>query len=1495
MVDFVQSQIDKKIGYLKDFDLLLKEYNEENEIIKGYNGRQILELLQNCDDEGSTVVLIKLDKESNTITISNNGTPFSEKGYKSLFLPFRSSKISKKDFIGNKGLGFRSIINWSDQIEIQSNNISLIYNQESRKDFFYTYFDEEKRNAILKDEGLIESAIPVPFLGIPKLKAIESGDYVTSIVINYLPNFYKSIITQVKSITPETLFFLRSLEEIHFEGFDETIPSIKAHKESINIDSEDFAPSEKISYNETTWYIFEEEESLGEVIKSDKIEEEFYQIKIAIEENMAKSNGKLYSFFPTNIYLGQPYILHATFDLDSTRNQLVQSEKNKIILKKVVQFTIKVAKYFTQKKVSYKPLQILHHKHKADTLNNLGYYELIESAFRKEALFPCVNNTYLKLNQMVYYGDSFAKMLQTVKATEVLGIHLLPTENINLSSFPFFTEILSNFNNIKDIVAVLNNIAALSLSIDHRALFIHEIVKKGVELTTKYKNQLNLLVDKDNNPILGSEYVYTPETKDNLLKTPSYANIKFINRDLYYRLSEFLNYRPERDKVRSRFVSEKLDGLCNINSFEPANLARKIISETKTEIKKPGVNPRVIIQEMNTCLFHNFEFINTDSITVPLPIDIPTIALNGDIVVSSDIILSNVYPQGQYNQIIFEGIYTEANYVASPNELGIQLSNEETIYKAQDYLLWLKVNEHAHYITKEFNNIGAADYFRRIHKETYTSYKISATSITSFETILNKISFERLVLWITIDSNLKRQLYDDSNIDKVEYLYNRNFLYRIKPSLIKFQIEKLYKIKFFNLLIDEKYSWVNEFEINYRHPLFIKNNITKSIVQEILVSLGAKDDFNNLPIDKVADIINKLCVKYPDGSKSVTFYKKALSHYKVNKVVIKTPLQLFADDGESVKIYNQDQVYFSEKIKLPNKLKKDYPIFNYPPRSGGLEAIKFFGINDLNTIDIGLNSYQILDKLTALFNEYLSILKPYILTQRIHDYDDLKSQQNQASICNKISIVLCSELNYNVDENQYQTSNYEYIHYEEHTYYMKVSSLIEFNSLIKNSDFTDKIAEILVLSFDVKSDKTEFRSIIRSTLEDVKNDIIRDFGEDTLKEANELLGLADYKQAFWKTILSLKSIEYDGGMDDLSLNELLTEKLNISFDVAQLEYESISSSSQIIKINNLFNELRITLTEFASTYPYIISYKSYHFKTLRDLILTNKIKVKSAIWKKLNIGNLDDKKGYLNEIDKFEYYEGFANEVSEVNKHEFLIDKKLFLNEYISGVYGDLKLDNDIDFQELLKLNSSQFSDMELEYVNQNIELKSLLHFENVLHDLKSILEDQLSIDDKEDSTKDQIKSELPINNVEVVSSDNLKQKVKETKAVLKRKPYLPGKENSGKLKAIGNASEDIVVKYLKDNKFTNIYKVTDDNEGLHYDIRFTDENGNIKFIEVKTFNTGMFYLSKDEFNFGKEHQEDYEIWLVNNGKIIFPIKDFFTNSKYFPITNEYIVYLDIE
>lgn len=1497
MLTFLKGQIDKKINYLSDSDILLKEYNEENEIIKGYNGRQILELLQNCDDQGSTEVLIKLETDSNTLSISNNGTPFSERGYKSLFMPFRSSKISKKDYIGNKGLGFRSIINWSEQIEIQSNNISLQYNQENRKNFFHSNFDEMTRQNILNEEGLIESAIPVPFLSIPQVDSIsQNPHYVTSIIIKYRTAFLKNILFQIRQITPETLFFLKNLQRVKFEGFPDNIRSIETVKTVINADCDHFAPVQKITYNDTTWYIFKEEESLGTVLKNDKKEEEFYQIKIAMEENMSRSTGRLYSFFPTNIQLNQPYILHATFDLDSTRNQLVDSQKNKIILEKVVQFTIKVAKYFARGNASYKPLQILTHKHKADTLENLDYYKAIETAFRREPLYPCVDNEFRKLSQVVYFGDGFAKMLLQTSATHILGFHLIPTEGFALLNFPLYENIYKSFDYIPNVISVFNQISDLPLTMEQRADIIFELTKNGYTLKKNYPNRLNLLLDKDEHRILGTEYVFTPETGNSELQTPSYSDIRFMSQNLFQLLSDRLGYNPDRDKVRSRFVSDRLEGLCTIRSFEPAILARRIITETKNELNKPQAVKSEIIRQMNACLFHNFQFINSETVSTPLPAEIPALSADGGISVSSSLVLSGSYPAGSLNPVIFEGIYGDSKYIADPSKMGIEATTEESILQVQQYLLWLGVNEHAVYSVRTYENSGPGDYFKSIHKDYVTSYKLTLLTAQNFENTLKDLSFEKLILWIHEDTVLKKQLYNDKNTDKVEYLYKKNYYFTNKRSYLKYLIHTKYKIRFQHLLIDEKYSWINDFDINYRHPHFVKHNLSRTVIQEILVALGAKDDFNDLPVKKVADIINKLAVKYPDGSRSAGFYKRALGHYKENEIEINEPLQLFADDGEWLKIYSQDQIYFSDKIKIPNRLKKDFPVFNFPPRQGGVDAIKFFGINDLNELELKLSNYSIDEALSIKLNKHLRELKPYILSQRIHDSEDLRSQQTQASICNKIKIYLCQDLEYTVKNNSYSTSNFEYLHHSEQTYYIKINYAGELAPLLKNSAFTDSIAEILALSFDVKSDKAEFRNIIRNDIEIVKNDIERDYGSDVLIEAKELLGMADHKTAFWKTILDMKKIPNEGLMDDLSLNELLRTSLNLNFEVSQLEYESISGGSQKNILSHLFSDLEIRLADFAEYYPYKISYQDYHARNLKGTILGKKTEVKSAVWKNLLHQDNDAKMQFLNTIDKLEHCREFVDRISIENRHVFNLDTAAYLDEYIQGLYGDIVLSEIIGFQEILDSNRQNFSSEELKLIEQDALLRSLLYFEDTMEDLKAVLQKKFHSAQENTTTagRTALSNIIKPSQARMASSDNLKFRSKPTQGGYSKKPYFHGGDNSEKLKQIGNSSEDIVEKYLKDNNYSNIYKVTEDNDGLHYDIRITDQHGNIKYIEVKTFNNGMFYLSKDEYDFGVENQQDYEIWLVHNGDTIFPIRDFFTNEKYQLVPEKYIVYLEI-
>ncbi|PID28736.1 MAG: hypothetical protein CR982_04075 [Candidatus Cloacimonadota bacterium] len=90
------AQIEK--NYLDEPERIVQDYKEEQRIQKEYNGRQLLELIQNADDEAksATKKAIHIKLYENTLTVANNGNPFSIDGIKSLIYAGISLKFKKQ-------------------------------------------------------------------------------------------------------------------------------------------------------------------------------------------------------------------------------------------------------------------------------------------------------------------------------------------------------------------------------------------------------------------------------------------------------------------------------------------------------------------------------------------------------------------------------------------------------------------------------------------------------------------------------------------------------------------------------------------------------------------------------------------------------------------------------------------------------------------------------------------------------------------------------------------------------------------------------------------------------------------------------------------------------------------------------------------------------------------------------------------------------------------------------------------------------------------------------------------------------------------------------------------------------------------------------------------------------------------------------------------------------------------------------------------------------
>lgn len=1482
------------IDYPKE---MIASYDRELKTISGYNGRQLLELVQNCDDEGSDDVMIRLDSKSKVLSISNNGAAFSKEGYESLFTSDYSSKVNKS-YIGNKGLGFRSIINWSSAIEIHSNGIALKYTEENRISAYKEMFDENLHKDFLKKRNFQKHVIPIPFLSLPTISKSLDNAYVTTIYVHYKDEFLESILEQVSNLTHHALLFLRNIKTIHFEGF-EGKENIICAREKIENSLNDFGPSEKISFENHCYHIFNDEEQLPQNFSDpDREGIELYQIKIAIEENLKGQSPYLYSFFPTTIRLDQPYILHATFDLDVNRNQINNTFKNKFILGKITDFTIKVAAYYSALDVSYKPLSLLYHHHKADTLNNLGYYDLIDQALMREPIFPCIDGFYRSLGDVINVSSDFAAILLETGGNRIIGNHLLPISNPMLQNSRLIGKVPKNLEIFTDIVSLVNQIGAIDMSVKSRARFISLVVKEAGFIKSRFENQIDFLINNEGKVLKGNDYIFTPSTNNIKFEAPVDANIQFLNEEFFNELTALLGWNSaDEKKGKARFVYEQLKGFCHIHSYEPAALAEKIIRYTNNSIRENPAKAVSYIKEMNFCLYHNFKLMSDDTKITDSISSIPAIGRDGAITTTALLVLNEWYPTGKKNNTLFKDIYTNANYIAAPDQLGLDINEDKVIL--ENYLIWIRVNKFAAFTIVTANSYGLEDYVNYVKNyknfyENKNGYKIKARSINDFELILSKISITNLLLWIYYDQDLRRQLQDSRNIDEYEYIwYGRNYPVANAPSYIKYLINTHFTYKFSDLLLDDKYSWVNDFQIDYKEIIGRDSDITRTAINDILLTLGATDDFNNLPINKVVEIINSLPRKYPTGTKSQTFYKKALVHYETNQIEINSSLQLFADDGgDKVKVFDRENIFFSDRIKLPKRLRKDFPVFYFPSRAGGAEAIKFFGINDLKDLKILLTGQTILDSLTTDMENYVMQLKPVLLANRINSSEDTVFRKNQASLCNKIKIKLSSEIKYQVRNKNYEVSDYEFIHYEDQTYYVKVSPYDTIEKLRKNSIFTASFAEIISLVFDVSSDINDFKYIIRSDFDDVIATVNTDFGNDILNDAKELLGLADYKQAFWKAVLESKGFVYEEQMDDLSLENYLQDSLGLKYDLTRIDYENLTIPSELNKVELLFSTIGLKLENFAAFYSYKISLEEHHKSRISSAVMSEKKRVKSSIWKFLTDKSIEDQAEYLSEINKYEKYAVFVQTASESLKHSFDADTDLIVSHYIAESYPYLTLIDEVDLYSLEIKNLAVFTSDEQWEISQSIRLKSLIYFDNALAAVRSEVAEILKKTEVETSasaTNAMSTAAIP----QLMEGVSLKPRFP-TKAMPSSGVYVPKDKNGRRLKEIGNTSEQVVYEFLIRNNYENADLIARDNEGLHYDIRYTDAEGSVKFVEVKTFDTNSFYMSKEEYDFGYLNKENYEIWLVKNKLHIIAIKDFFTNPKYIKTVNEYIVFLEI-
>ncbi|HHX8280733.1 TPA: DUF3883 domain-containing protein, partial [Vibrio diabolicus] len=753
------------------------------------------------------------------------------------------------------------------------------------------------------------------------------------------------------------------------------------------------------------------------------------------------------------------------------------------------------------------------------------------------------------------------------------------------------------------------------------------------------------------------------------------------------------------------------------------------------------------------------------------------------------------------------------------------------------------------------------------------------------------------VLWFLLDTEIYNQLDDKNNKDKFNFDKDREHygyfghVISSKPSFIKFQVKALGLFKDFFFGSDKLSLLINNISFDFEFSGFEEYGISRSDIESLLLKIGATDKFEKLSLEAVKRTILELPDKAPDGKQSQAIYKLGVKHFEANNQSVEFSEELlFAVKGEHRGYFPANKVFYNGNIKLPRKISCTVPILHYPRRQSTQNITQFFGIKNLNSLNISVNNTSPLADLTSDFSNFLEQITPYILVYRIQDIEKDKSARAELAKLKRFNILLCEDVEYLIEGEIAQLDNNDYIK-NENDFIIKVSSKSTLDELRNDFEFQESFADIIGLIFDIQ-DTRVFREVVKENSAYIEKTIKNDIGEEELIRTRELLGISDEYYSFWKTIYSLVGKEYEFSTNE-QLLENITSDLRLESDIKDIIYKDLNSYQSCQSIEIIFNELSIKIGDFNSSVHsyYKIDFTDYHKRNLKLYLERNlyQFKQKLHTWCNLNCKENE----FTTIIKEYENSQKFIDEYSIKNKTNQSLDYDLLIKKYINHHFNlEGVKPTDIDFNEVYNQNEKK---IDIDTLEEDFELLSMLFFPDKLKEIEKgiekINEEKRLRDNLSLVLDNETKPPKNIKDVELT-----KPSTRGFKKPVSKNPFKHSNGASNRKKARGNKSEKDVYESLVEkygvNKVTWVSKVSD---GDGYDIKYINEHGITKYVEVKTYSGDKFFLSRNELEFARQHKDDYEIFLVSDDILRIDSVDFDDKKRFHLECREYAVSLSIQ
>ena len=1330
-------------------------YRREIERSKEYNGRQLLELLQNADDEAENTinpsVLIKLEQDR--LIIANNGTPFSEEGILSLMYSDNSPKIRRQKKIGYKGLGFRSILSWSYSIWIKSGQFSIEFSRDNAIEFLKSLLEKhpELKSEIEKASTENEK-FPIATLAVPKWKEdgnIDIATYDTYVIINFSSEkIRQDIQEQISELDMEVVLFLNNLKTIKLESPERKESIIRIPPKDDWLEEIQLQNEEGEIIDSKKWRIFKTEGELPEKLRQNEMTKQFeYDLRIAVSEKLDDSINRLFSFFRTEVRFPFPAIIHGTFDLDGNRNHLNLSDVNGFLLEKIAELMIDTAKKLTQVtgEVNWDAMKLLAKKGDFDDkVEKMGFYEKLLDKMKAHKLIPVVSNKYMSVDENpAFFKTPYARIFKE-----------FPTVFQDLSFYTYDSEVRNLIEELgiekyepRDFISRLNQITS-QLKICDRAEIILNIANNYVSYfkPIKEREMPNLFIDTYEN-VIGSKTQALMPPERGSFKLPSNVTITFISNKL------FVILKDKADVKTGRGLADKLRCF-NVQEYRFDSVIRRIVTSIKKFIRKSTKHRDEHIRNMLHSLFSIF---NEDTESEKFPsIDVPIITRKGELRNTKELYFGKEYQAGKIMNSLYSNI-DDSVFISNKEELGFGNDNET---KVTDFLEWIGVARFPRIRLKQISDSAYEDYILRNvrypyttnYSEAYGSYEefkkdkhwyyrstITIGQIDEFDAILEKARFEDIIVWLYVDSRMNGMIREGYELQGSKYEFrlkntnvNRTMLSRNIASYIVFKMQTASWIKtesgqkvkpeiccLSKTLIDMS-PLIEVPSLSLKYKAFKENKIGQKDIEYILTKIGVSENFAQLSTKTIYSILEKLETADPEGKHARNIYRQIIESKPrewSRKIVKQEARNKFVENGKvlakgEIGYFPVKSVYYVDNITFCKEIIKKFPIAAIGPHAGKVQVKDIFGVNPLEDIRFKLVEEPEHHYLDKEFSKALEIFKPYILTYRVQK-PTVNTELNRLK---KLKIVLCTKINaiykYDDIEDKLVLSPYEHIQIEgENTAYMLLGPEKRYDSFedLKNDiRFCESFSEIITGILKVSENRKDFRDLFPK--DNIQRDLIikSDLDDpqlEKLKTARDRFkNPSDLENEFWQSILeakgseiSISELDEDTNVKKIISDAIKIEQKDIDMLYENIDYENLSNSKNLPDFKKLFETIKLSVDEFNKVSYYQIDFTEYFEKEIISETFKQLNKFKSYVYYFLKEKDINEKVHLIALIEN--YKENAISNDYDIKKELEIDWPKYFGTRFkqeplnkLGLIYKKLIQQKETDIDEIYQTNKKVFA-----------------------------------------------------------------------------------------------------------------------------------------------------------------------------------------------------------